>query len=160
VCLHYVYSFYLLNLVINTPQKLYMKAVEEEFLSEEEAKKKKNKKLLQKERIRVAFERLHLAWIRTAVTLLAVGVGAYQYFYERVESGRTGFLKHVTGAQIGILLIIVSFIVLLLATFQHHRSMAKLKENYSEMRYSVGSLLSYFILVLTFSISMMVIFRW
>lgn len=158
----YKLSNYLFILESNKTPMNTAKHEESDHLShDDELKKdkKENKKLLQNERIRVAFERLQLAWIRTSVTLLAVGVGAYQYFYERVESGRTGFLKHITGAQVGIVLIIVSFIVLLLATFQHNRSMTKLKEHYPEMRYSIGSLLAYFILALSFTISMMVIFR-
>lgn len=121
--------------------------------------KKKTKKLLQKERIRVAFERLQLAWIRTSVTLLVVGIGAYQYFYERIESGRTGFLKHLTGAQVGILLIIVSFLLLLFATIQHLQNMSKLKETYPEMRKSIGAFLAYIIMAISFTLSVMAIFR-
>jgi len=138
-------------------------AEEEKILTPEELKEKKekkaNKKLLQNERIRVAFERLQLAWIRTSVTLLAVGVGAYQYFYERIEEGRTGFVRHINGAQIGILLVILSFVVLLVATIQHNQSMSKLKEHYPEMRYSIGSFLAYIIMAISFTISLMVIFR-
>ena len=121
--------------------------------------KKANKKLLQNERIRVAFERLQLAWIRTSVTLLAVGVGAYQYFYERIEEGRTGFVRHINGAQIGIFLVILSFVVLLVATIQHNQSMSKLKKHYHEMRFSIGSVLAYIILILSFFISAMAILQ-
>ena len=135
---------------------------EEKINSETESQEKQLrenvKKSLQNERIRVAFEKLQLSWVRTSVTLLAIGVGAYQYFYERVESGRQGFLKHFTGAQFGVLLIITSFIILLLATIQHHQNLFKLKQQYPEMRYSIGSILAYFILLLSFSISMMVLF--
>ena len=136
---------------------------EEKILTPEELKEKKekkaNKKLLQNERIRVAFERLQLAWIRTSVTLLAVGVGAYQYFSERIEEGRTGFVNHINGAQIGILLVILSFVVLLVATIQHNQSMSKLKEQYHEMRFSIGSVLAYIILILSFFISAMAILQ-
>lgn len=121
--------------------------------------KKKTTKLLQNERIRVAFERLQLAWIRTSVTLLVVGIGAYQYFYERIESGRTGFLKHLTGSQVGILLIIVSFLVLLFATIQHLQNMSKLKETYPEMRKSIGTFLAYIIMAISFTLSVMAIFK-
>lgn len=128
-------------------------------VSLEKQPKENIKKSLQNERIRVAFEKLQLSWVRTSVTLLAIGVGAYQYFYERVESGRQGFLKHLNGAQFGVLLVVISFIILLLATIQHHQNLSKLKKEYQEMRYSIGSLLAYFILLLSFSISVMVLFE-
>jgi uncharacterized membrane protein YidH (DUF202 family) len=129
---------------------------EAELRAKEE--KKKDQKLLQKERVRVSFERLQLAWIRTSVTLLVVGVGAYQYFYQRVESGRSGFTNAITGADFGILLVFLSFVVLLFATFQHIKSMAKLKANFPEMRYSLGTILAYFILAISFSICLLVWF--
>lgn len=128
-------------------------------VSLEKQPKENIKKSLQNERIRVAFEKLQLSWVRTSVTLLAIGVGAYQYFHERVESGRQGFLKHLNGAQFGVLLVVISFIILLLATIQHHQNLSKLKKEYQEMRYSIGSLLAYFILLLSFSISVMVLFK-
>ncbi|MCL6258328.1 DUF202 domain-containing protein [Aquiflexum sp. TKW24L] len=139
------------------------KPVETEQMSDEELEEKKEKKkaekLLQNERTRVSFERLQLAWIRTSVTLLVVGIGAYQYFFERIESGRTGFLKHLTGSQVGILLVMLSFVVLLFATIQHHQNMSKLKETYPEMRKSISSFLAYIIMAVSFTLSLMVIFR-
>jgi len=109
---------------------------------------KLKRKLLQHERIRVSFERLQLSWIRTSLTMFAIGVGAFHYFKEREELGKTAFLKSVTGDQFGMFLVFLSFLFLLLATIQHIKSMATLKEEFPEMRYSVGKVLSYFIMVL------------
>lgn len=120
--------------------------------------KRKDNKLLQKERVRVSFERLQLAWIRTSVTLLVVGIGAYEYYYERVESGKSSFTQGITGADFGIFLIFLSFVVLLIATFQHIQSMAKLKADFPEMRSSLGTVLAFIILAIAISICLMIWF--
>lgn len=63
------------------------------LLDEEEVQKKLEKKAkkkakakIQLERTRTAFERLQLAWIRTSLTLTTIGVGAYEYYHNRIES--------------------------------------------------------------------------
>jgi uncharacterized membrane protein YidH (DUF202 family) len=131
---------------------------------EEEAKKKdkkKGKKQIQLERTRTAFERLQLASIRTSLTLLTIGVGAYEYFYNRIEAGKAPLLKikYFTGRELGLFLIVASFIMLLLSTRQHNKSMATLKKYYPDAQYSVASLLSYLLLGLTFFLGLMVILR-
>jgi uncharacterized membrane protein YidH (DUF202 family) len=136
----------------------------EEILKQEDKEKKekkKGKKQVQLERTRTAFERLQLAWIRTSLTLLTIGVGAYEYFYNRIESGKAPLLKlkYFTGRELGLFLILTAFSMLLLATLQHTNSMATLKKYYPEARYSVASLLSYLLLTLTFFLALMVIVR-
>lgn len=131
-------------------------SLESGHLSEGELKvkeeKRKDKKLLQNERVRVSFERLQLAWIRTSFTLLVVGVGAYEYYYERVESGKSSLTNIITGGDFGLFSIFLSFVVLLLATFQHIKSMAKLKAGFPEMRFSIGTVLAFFIMTISISI--------
>lgn len=137
----------------------------EEILNpQDEAKKqekKKGKKQIQLERTRTAFERLQLASIRTSLTLLTIGVGAYEYFYNRIESGKAPLLKmkYFTGKELGLFLIVSSFIVLLLSTIQHNKSMATLKKYYPDAQYSVASLIAYMLLVLIFFLGTMVIIR-
>jgi uncharacterized membrane protein YidH (DUF202 family) len=137
---------------------------EEILKQEDEAKKqekKKGKKQIQLERTRTAFERLQLASIRTSLTLLTIGVGAYEYFYNRIEAGKAPLLKmkYFTGRELGLFLIATAFIMLLLATLQHNKSMATLKKYFPEAQYSVASLLSYLLLALTFFLGLMVILR-
>jgi uncharacterized membrane protein YidH (DUF202 family) len=137
---------------------------EETLTPEEEAKKKekkKGKKQIQLERTRTAFERLQLASIRTSLTLLTIGVGAYEYFYNRIESGKAPLLniKYFTGKELGLFLIFASFFTLLLSTLQHNKSMATLKKYYPEAQYSVASLLSYLLLALTFFLGLLVVVR-
>jgi uncharacterized membrane protein YidH (DUF202 family) len=133
---------------------------EEEPINSEKEEKKKNKKQLQWERFRTAFERLQLAWIRTCLTLLMIGVGAYEYFYNRLEAGKAPLLKSsITGRDLGLFLIFTSFFMLLLATLQHLKSMADLKKHVPSTRYSVATLLSFLILALTLFLGVMVFIK-
>ncbi len=134
---------------------------EEDLRKQEKLEKKKGKKQIQLERTRTAFERLQLAWIRTCLTLLTIGVGSYEYFYNRMEAGKAPLLKlkYFTGRELGLFLIVTSFSMLLLATLQHRKSIATLKKYYPGAQYSVATLLSYLLLALTFFLAFMVMLR-
>jgi len=121
--------------------------------------KKEGKKRIQLERTRTAFERLQLAWIRTSLTMLTIGVAAYEYFYNLMEKGQAPLLKLFSGRELGFIFIVSAFIMLLLATIKHIKNMAFLKKNYKEMRYSVASLLSYLLLALSFFLGFMVLLK-
>lgn len=128
---------------------------------EQKQEKKKGKKQIQLERTRTAFERLQLAWIRTSLTLLTIGVGAYEYFYNRVEAGKAPLLKskHFTGKDLGLFLIVAAFAALLLSTLQHIKNMSTLKKYYPEAQYSVATLLSYLLLTLILVLGLMVLWN-
>jgi uncharacterized membrane protein YidH (DUF202 family) len=130
-------------------------------IDEKKKEKKEGKKQIQLERTRTAFERLQLAAIRTSLTLLTIGVGAYEYFYNRIEAGKAPLLQmsYFTGRELGLFLIFAAFTMLLLSTLQHRKSMATLKKYYPEARYSVATLLSYLLLGLTFFLGLLVILR-
>ena len=110
--------------------------------------KKKAKKLIQLERTRTAFERLQLAWVRTSLTILAIGVGVYEFFFNRLESGKKPLFEDFTGRELALVLYCISFTVLILSLAQHRKSMARLKESFPESRYSVAALLSILLLIL------------
>ncbi len=135
--------------------------ISDEAKEEKKKEKKQGKKQIQLERTRTAFERLQLASIRTSLTLLTIGVGAYEYFYNRIESGKAPLLniKYFTGKELGLFLIVASFVMLLLSTIQHNRSMATLKKYFPEAQYSVATLLSYLLLALSFFLGLMVILK-
>jgi uncharacterized membrane protein YidH (DUF202 family) len=121
--------------------------------------KKKNKKVLGNERIRLAMERLQLAWLRFSITMIALGFTAYKFFFSRVEEGKAPLLKTITGRQIGTFLLLVGFIGLLQATFQHIRGYKKLKAYYPEVEYSVSLIQSYLVLTLGLALLLLVIFE-
>lgn len=110
--------------------------------------KKKGKKELGMERVRLALERLQLAWIRSSMTMIALGFTAYRFFYSRLEEGKAPLLKFVNGRHIGLFLLFMGFIGLLQATFQHIKTYDKLRSYYPELRYSVALIQSYLVLAL------------
>jgi uncharacterized membrane protein YidH (DUF202 family) len=133
--------------------------ISDQAKEEKKKQKKQGKKQIQLERTRTAFERLQLAWIRSCFTMLTIGVGAYEYFYSRLEKGKATFLNIITGRELGFFLIAVSFAMLLLATIQHTKNMTSLKKYYPEMRFSVAMVLSYLLLALSFFLGFMVLLK-
>lgn len=130
---------------------------EEELKQAKKKEKKKVKSHIQFERTRTAFERLQIAWIRASLTLITIGVGAYEYFHNRIESGKAPLLKLVSGRELGLFLIVTAFIILLFATFQHEKHMTFLKKQYEGYRFSVASFLSFLILFLAIFLIVMVL---
>jgi uncharacterized membrane protein YidH (DUF202 family) len=125
----------------------------------EKAEKKKAKKELGYERIRLALERLQLAWLRTAITFVALGFTSYRYYISRVEDGRETLGSFYNGRSIGLFLMVMAFIGLLQSTLQHRRSWAKLKHFYPNLPYSITVIQSYFVLAFTFSLVIMAWWR-
>lgn len=128
--------------------------------ADEKQEKKKGKKQIQLERTRTAFERLQLAWIRTCLTMLTIGVGSYEYFYNRLEKGQAPLLNLISGRELGLFLIMAAFGMLLLATLQHRKNLISLKKIYPEMQYSVALILSYLLLALSFFLGLMVLLKY
>lgn len=125
----------------------------------EKDQKKKTKKLIQLERTRTAFERLQLAWVRTALTLMAIGVGIYEFFYNRLESGKKPLFESFTGRELALILYCMALLILILSLSQHRVSMAKLKESFPQSRYSVASLLSFLLLGLCVFLTALLLYR-
>jgi len=146
--------------IVNKVKKPKKEKTPEQILKKQQKKeKRKDLNELAFERIRVVFERLQLAWIRAAITFIALGFAAYKFYIGRVESGGHPLMKYANGRGIGMFLIGVGFLGLLLATFQHIRNQARLKKHYPEKSYSVALLSSYFILLLSLLLFLVLIFR-
>lgn len=120
---------------------------------------KKGKKDLQMERTRAAFERLQLAWVRTSLTILAIGIGAYEFFFNRLESGKKALFEEFTGREMALILFLVAIIMMILSLIQHRQSMVQLKKSYAGSRYSIASILSVLILFLGFFLLGMLIWK-
>lgn len=121
--------------------------------------KKKAKKELGYERVRLALERLQLAWLRTAITFVALGFTAYRYYLSRVEDGLEPLGGTFNGRNIGLFLLLMAFGGLLQSTLQHRKSWAKLKHFYPNLPYSITQIQSYFILAFTLALVVMVWWR-
>ncbi len=120
---------------------------------------KRGKKEIGFERVRLALERLQLAWLRTAITFVALGFTAYRYYLSRVEDGKEQLLSYLNGSGIGKFLIFVGLLGLLQATLQHRKNCAKLKIHYPTMPYSISLVQSYFVLAFTLGLFLSVIFE-
>lgn len=127
----------------------------DEVIDPQKEERKKAKKELGYERIRLALERLQLAWLRTAITFVALGFTSYRYYLSRVEDGLEPLDSVYNGYSLGLFLMVMAFMGLFQATLQHRRSWAKLKHFYPNLPYSVTLIQSYFILALTFSLVIM-----
>jgi uncharacterized membrane protein YidH (DUF202 family) len=91
--------------------------------------------------------------------MLTIGVGSYEYFYNRLEKGQAPLLNIISGRELGLFLILAAFAMLLLATIQHTKNMTSLKRQYKEMRFSVALVLSYLLLALSFFLGFMVLIK-
>jgi len=125
----------------------------------EKKEKKKKLKVLGSERTRISFERLQLAWLRTAITFIALGFTSYRFYLSRTEEGKTHLMDHISGREIGIFLVAVGFMGLLQATIQHRKNYARQKALNPNMFYSVSLVQSYFILVFTFFMLLAMFFK-
>jgi uncharacterized membrane protein YidH (DUF202 family) len=125
---------------------------------EDKKESKKGKKEIGYERVRLALERLQLAWLRTALTFVALGFTAYKFYHERVEGGEVT-LPYFNGRNIGLFLILLAFLGLAQSIFQHRKSYSRLRHFYPELPYSVSVIQSYFILALSLVLFLVVLFR-
>jgi uncharacterized membrane protein YidH (DUF202 family) len=131
----------------------------DDLLKKEKKEKKAKKKRLGLERMRIAVEKLQLARVKVTITFIALGFACYKIFYARIEAGKQPVLDFPNGRDIAIFLIFVGLVILLLATVQHRKRLANLEIQYESMPYSLSSLVSYIVLVLSFSLLLTVILR-
>lgn len=120
---------------------------------------KKSKKNLQLERTRVAFERLQLAWVRTCLTIIVIGIGVNEFFYQRMESGKKPLFEEFTGRELALILYSLASGMMFLSLVQHQKSMAQLKKSYIESRFSIAFLLSVLLLLLGFFLTGMLLWK-
>lgn len=125
---------------------------------QDQQESKKGKKEIGFERVRLALERLQLAWLRTALTFVALGFTAYKFYHERMEGGEST-LRYLNGRNIGLFLILMAFTGLAQAIFQHRRSYSRLRHFYPGLPYSVSLIQAYFILALSFILFLVVLFK-
>jgi uncharacterized membrane protein YidH (DUF202 family) len=89
---------------------------------------------------------------------MLLGFGIYKFYYSRVISGEDP-LGVINGWHIGIIMISVGLVSLLAATIQHKTNVTKLKLQFEAMQYSISLRVSYFILVFSVFMLLVVIFK-
>jgi putative membrane protein len=111
------------------------------------------------ERTRLAYERTLMAWVRTGTALITFGFTIYKFFEEfrKVEQvARTGLIG---AREFGIVMISIGLIAVLLATFQHVRTMHQLRAQYAKVPYSLAALVAFLVSVLGIVALIAVIYR-
>lgn len=84
-------------------------------------------------RTRLAFERTLMAWVRTATSLITFGFAVYKFFqFEKRDGAATDF--RIGPREFALMMISIGIFSLLLATFQHRRSMKTLRSQFQDMR--------------------------
>lgn len=112
--------------------------------------KKAAKKELAKERVFMAAERLQLAWVRSAITLTALGFTIYKIFESLMkEEGKHLIFGQIGGREIGMFMLFAGFFGLIFATFQHKKRLTKLKDFYKVIPFPASLVVTYLILLLS-----------
>ena len=111
------------------------------------------------EKYRIILERLQLNWLQWNVTCLLLGFGVYRFYYSRMITGADPIGIFVNGWHIGIVMISVGTVSLLAATIQHKANVTKLKLQLEAMQYSLSLRVSYFMLVFSLFMLLVVIFK-
>ena len=142
------------NQEVETPESLEKKRLKEE--------KDADKEMITLERFRIATEKMQISWMRKSLMISFLGLTLYKIFEE--ETGGKGFGFGILKAkEIGLMMLLLGFISLLLATKQHLKTVAKVKrqyERFEKMPYSVSLLLTYAILFIMFVILLATFIRY
>jgi inner membrane protein YidH len=101
------------------------------------------------ERTRLAYERTLMAWVRTATSLISFGFTIFKFFEYLHEDRAAQPARQFLGPRhFGMLMIGIGLVALLLATFQHVKSMRALRADYQSAPYSLASVMAALIGVL------------
>jgi putative membrane protein len=112
------------------------------------------------ERTRLAYERTLMAWVRTGVSLISFGFTIYKFFEEFHTAERVPVRTALIGSrEFGIIMISIGLVAVLLATFQHVRTMHQLRAQYLDVPYSLAALVALLVSVLGIIALIAVIYR-
>ncbi|TDQ16962.1 uncharacterized membrane protein YidH (DUF202 family) [Algoriphagus boseongensis] len=113
------------------------------------AEKKSTPKLsIKQERNRATFERLQLAWVRTSLSFMVLGIGVYEYYYKRKEANQGAIVQLLNGKIIAVGLFLAALILLGMSFYQHIQTTKSLKSTHPDTRFSLASVLSIFLFCL------------
>ena len=91
------------------------------------------------DRTRLAYERTMMAWVRTATSLISFGFTIHKFFQYRVEQGAIPPDRLLGPAQFGGIMVATGLVALVLASFDHRRSMNALRASYGPMPHSAAA---------------------
>jgi putative membrane protein len=91
------------------------------------------------DRTRLAYERTMMAWVRTATSLISFGFTIHKFFDYRVQQGAVPPARLLSPAAVGGHKIATGLGALVLASFDHRRSLQALRASYGPMPHSVAA---------------------
>ena len=94
------------------------------------------------ERTRLAYERTLMAWVRTATSLISFGFTIFKFFEYLQEENKKPLHQFIGPRQFAMLMIGTGLVALILATYQHVKSMRALRTDYREAPYSLASIMA------------------
>jgi putative membrane protein len=100
------------------------------------------------ERTRLAYERTLMAWVRTGTSLITFGFTIYKFFEEFRKAEPVAQTSLIGAREFGIIMISIGLVAVLLATFQHVRTMHKLRAQFTDVPYSLAALVAFLVTVL------------
>jgi len=99
------------------------------------------------ETMRASNERIMMAWISTATSLITFGFSIYKFF--QIEAPGTGQKNRLIGPrEFAFALVSIGLLSLLLATVEHHQSVRALSAQYGTKRYSLAGVVAALITIL------------
>jgi uncharacterized membrane protein YidH (DUF202 family) len=117
----------------------------------EKKEKEVKKELLTYEKLLLAYERTHIAWIKAATHLLIFGFAIYKLLEEKImEPGTHPLLEILTPRRIGLVLFFGGFLGLLMATIRSVQVQKKYGNYTWKYHFSAIMLLAYVILLMLF----------
>jgi len=91
------------------------------------------------DRTRLAYERTMMAWVRTSTSLISFGFTIHKFFEYRVQEGAVPEGRLLGPATFAGIMITTGLAALVLASFDHHRSLKALRALYGPMPSSAAS---------------------
>ena len=88
------------------------------------------------DRTRLAYERTMMAWVRTSTSLISFGFTIHKFFQYRVEQGAIPSNRALGPTEFGVIMVATGLGALVLASYDHRRSLISLRESYGPMPHS------------------------
>ena len=111
------------------------------------------------ERTRLAYERTLMAWIRTSTSLITFGFSIYKFFQIQTDAAGIKADRLIGSRGFALLMVTIGMVALLVATLEHRRDLAALKQHHPDSRRSPTTLLAALIGVLGLTALISVIFQ-
>jgi len=94
------------------------------------------------DRTRLAHERTLMAWVRTAASLISFGFTIYKFFQFELKGQPPNPERLVGPREFALIMIAIGLVSLLLATFDHRRSMQAMRAEFGPIPYSTAAVVA------------------